>query len=147
MAVAEEIDTLPIIQALWQTQKSCYLPVLSDHRDKKLRFARYEEGMKLTLNRHRVLEPQKAAVFIEASELEVVLLPLVAFDKDGNRLGTGGGYYDQTFAFRLKQPSDEIKKPHLLGLAYELQKVDKLPREDFDVPLDGVLTEAGLMIF
>lgn len=147
MAVAEELDALPLIQALWQANKACYLPLVSTPEEKKLCFALYEEGMKLELNRYRVLEPAGPSQILSGPGLDVILLPLLAFDNKGNRLGTGGGYYDRTFAFTLERGRTQEKKPRLLGLAYELQRVEKIPRDDYDVPLDGVVTEAGITLF
>ncbi len=142
-ALADELNTQILIQALWKAGKACYLPLVPSGEDKTLRFALYEEGMKLELNRYRVLEPSKSAQILSAQELEVVLLPLLAFDDQGNRLGTGGGYYDWTFAFKQQG----LKKPALIGLAYELQRVEKIPHEPFDVPLEAVVTEAGVRVF
>ncbi len=146
MAISEEMDAMPIIEALWKAGKSCYLPVLSENEDKKLRFALYEEGMELALNRHRVLEPRKATSVLEGPELDVVILPLVAFDLRGDRLGTGGGYYDRTFSFVLERGKEAVK-PRLLGLGYGLQQVEEVPREAFDVPVGGVITEQGFLDF
>lgn len=69
----------------------------------------------------------------------VALVPLLAFDSDGYRLGYGGGYYDRYFAAH----------PNVLriGLAYEGQAVERLPRDGFDVPLHAVVTERGVRIF
>ena len=64
-------------------------------------------------------------------------MPLVAFDKQGNRLGMGGGFYDRTLA-RLHEQN--WQKPQLIGLAHECQKVDALPIESWDVPLKTIIT-------
>jgi len=147
MALADEIDALPIIQALWQAKKACYLPVLSTKADKHLQFVLYEAGMALGLNRYQVSEPQNITQVLSGPQLDVVVLPLIAFDQKGNRLGTGGGYYDRTFSFVLQSKFTQKKKPHLLGLAFELQKVTQIPSEVFDVPVEGMITEKGLIIF
>ncbi len=143
----EEMDTQPLIQALWKAEKACYLPLVPASKEQELRFARYDEATQLRLNRYKILEPEKVTEELPGSELEVVLLPLVAFDGAGNRLGTGGGYYDRTFSFMLNPEAAQKKKPHLLGLAYELQRVEAIPKEIFDVPLEGVITEEGIHIF
>jgi len=72
-----------------------------------------------------------------------VLVPLVAFDDAGNRLGMGAGYYDRSFAFRRAAPSP----PLLVGVGYEFQRVPALAAQPWDVPLDAVLTERGLQRF
>jgi len=135
MAMPDELDTMPIIRAIWQAGKKCYLPVLSGGQ--VLSFVLYEEGDRLVANRYKILEPVSHKQ-IAADELDVVLVPLVAFDNAGNRLGTGGGFYDRTFSFLAGKTN---RKPVLIGLGYDIQKVDELPRESFDVPLDGIITE------
>ena len=74
-----------------------------------------------------------------ARQLDVVIAPLVAFDESLNRLGMGGGYYDRTFAFRKR--ARVLRRPVLIGVAYSFQRVDRLQPENWDVPLDVVITE------
>lgn len=139
------MDSTPIIQALHQQQKSCYLPLVSaDVHDKKLTFALYQPETKLRLNRYHVPEPQNSTIIQQANALDIVIVPLLAFDKQGLRLGTGGGFYDYTFSFLIHA---KPHKPLLLGLAYEIQRVPQLPQEIFDVPLDAVVTEEGVLVF
>ena len=77
------------------------------------------------------------------TRLDLVLTPLVGFDEQGNRLGMGGGFYDRSFAY-LRQ-RQRWRKPHLLGVAFELQNCEQgLPHQQWDVPLDGVVTESGV---
>ena len=78
-----------------------------------------------------------SAANVEAASLDVVLLPLVGFDRQGHRLGTGGGFYDRTFAFRQQSPAP----PLLIGIAYTCQEVDSLEPAEWDVDLDWVVTE------
>ncbi len=66
-------------------------------------------------------------------------MPLVAFDEHGNRVGMGGGFYDRTLAYL--QHRQFWKKPTLLGLAHELQKVARIESQRWDIPLDGIITE------
>jgi 5-formyltetrahydrofolate cyclo-ligase len=73
-------------------------------------------------------------------KLDVVLLPLVAFDRRGNRLGMGGGFYDRTFAPRGR---GRVSAPRLIGLAHGFQQVAELVDQPWDVPLRGVLTDSG----
>ena len=73
--------------------------------------------------------------------LDLVLAPLVVFDPQRNRIGMGGGYYDRSFEFRKQAQRDA---PILIGVAHELQKVDQLIAEDWDVRLDMVVTDGGI---
>ena len=72
---------------------------------------------------------------------DLVLVPLVAFDDEGNRLGRGAGFYDRHFSFLLRRRI--WRRPLLLGLAFELQRVPRLDAKPSDVPLWGVVTERG----
>jgi len=117
----------------------CYVPCLSDDANvKELRFALYEYGDALHVNRFGILEPAHPKVFLSPSALQVVLTPVLAFDSLGHRLGTGGGYYDTTFSFVKEIPTD---KPIFLGVGYAVQQAEQLPEDEWDVKLDFVLTE------
>jgi 5-formyltetrahydrofolate cyclo-ligase len=71
--------------------------------------------------------------------LDLVLLPLVGFDDAGGRLGMGGGFYDRSLAYLARRQS--WRKPTLLGLAHECQKVERLAQASWDVPLAGTVTD------
>ncbi len=138
----DELDSLPLLQAIWESNKICYLPVLTV--EKKLHFVRYNKGDKLIPNQYSILEPENKSRLLAAENLDIVITPLVVFDEKGHRLGTGGGYYDRTFAFRQQQ---SICPPFLLGLAYALQKTEAIPVDPWDINLDAVLTEQGCHFF
>lgn len=138
LARDDEFDCTPIIEAIWQAQKKCYLPVISCNHVKTLEFVCYEKNAQLQLNRYQIYEPVDQTQKIAPSKLDLVIVPLLAFDQQGNRLGMGSGYYDKTFAFSCSDG-----KPKLLGLGYQMQMVDVLPVENWDIKLDGVLTEHG----
>lgn len=134
-----EVDTTFLIHQLHQLKKQCYLPVLDINQPNHLRFAKYAPGDPLHLNPYKIPEPLISDKIQQLpNQLDVVLMPLVAFDEDGNRLGMGGGYYDRTFAF---QKTSSVKKPFLIGLAYQFQYVKQIPTEIWDVSMDMVVTE------
>ncbi|EKD74892.1 MAG: hypothetical protein ACD_44C00308G0007 [uncultured bacterium] len=138
-----EVETKGILEQAQQTKKIIYLPVLQNTTNTLL-FSKYTPGEKLISNCYGIPEPENKN-FIFSSKLELVLVPLLAFDMQGNRLGSGQGYYDRTFAF-LKNDA-ECKKPVLVGLAYECQKVDCLPVEAWDIPLSYLVTEKKIYEF
>ncbi len=138
-----EFSTIPIIHAIWAAQKKCYLPLLPPDDSKILKFAEYSAAANLSLNQYQIFEPQDAVEFFVAVELDLVLMPLIGFDKIGNRLGSGGGYYDRTFACAKNSDTP----PVLLGVGYAFQAVAELRRDEWDVLLDGVLTEQELLLF
>lgn len=139
VAADAEIDPTCIVEKLWlDDRKACYLPILSGTEENRfLEFRIYQPTTILVPNRFGIFEPQEEGGGILATELDIVLVPLVAFDLNGNRLGMGSGYYDRTFE-NLK---GEGKKPYLIGLAYEFQKLAHLKAKAWDVPLIGVFTE------
>lgn len=140
----DEFDTLPIIQAIWQANKKCYLPVLSEPEENSLFFVAYTNETSLHINRYAIREPNDISKIIAANELDLVIMPLVAFDRAGYRLGMGGGYYDRTFAFLQERSSSKL--PHLLGLGFAIQESDEIPAEKWDVKLNSILTEKEFIV-
>ena len=145
-----EIDPMPLLAGAVAMGKRCYLPRLKPShgqpRRNELWFFRYEPGAPLEANRYGIPEPlAESGKRIAAQALDLVLLPLVAFDRAGNRLGMGAGYYDQTFAF-TRAPNC-WHRPRLLGLAHDWQLVESLPARSWDIPLDGAATDLQVYSF
>lgn len=139
-----EIDTNFIINDLKKRGKTLYLPVLQPHRKGFLSFVRWHSGSRMVKNRFNIFEPVllKEDV-IPTAFLQLICMPLVAFDKQGCRLGMGGGFYDRSLACMANTGN----KPALLGLAYDLQCVDAVPSEPWDIPLDAIATDKKLYQF
>ncbi len=135
-----EIDPRLLLRAAQRRGKATYLPVLSAWPRTKMVFQRVKPGEKLLPNRFRILEPRvNAKRQRKVWALDLVLLPLVGFDDAGGRLGMGGGFYDRSLAYLARRQS--WRKPTLLGLAHECQKVDRLAQASWDVPLAGTVTD------
>lgn len=129
----------------WQTRlpAGCIycLPVLAD--DGRLRFAPWRAGDALVTNRFGIPEPDVVPTsLLEPDALAMIVMPLVAFDDACHRIGMGGGWYDRTLA----GVRDRTARPMLVGVAYELQRVDALTPAPWDVPLDAVCTESHTYI-
>lgn len=133
-----EIDPLPLARLARQRGKQLYLPVLRPGG--RLAFVRWRKGSVLRRNRFGIAEPTGARLIPQ--RLDLVLLPLVAFDRDGGRLGMGGGFYDRTFAW-LTTGGMIRRRPLLIGLAHAFQQVRRLPRETWDVPLTAIASCRG----
>ena len=142
-----EMDITPLIALAWAHHKRCFLPVLGLRNSRKMWFAPYKPGTTLISNRFGIPEPQHkhSDRLFKAQSLDLIFMPLVAFDTQGNRLGMGGGFYDRTLQFLLHRSS--WKKPRLIGTAYAFQNVSQLVKQAWDVPLDGIATENGLKQF
>lgn len=133
-----ELDPSILLKQAWQQNKQCFLPVLLSNTALgslgQMVFFSYCPGDTLNMNRYGILEPDpKNAEKCLPEDLDLVLVPLVAFDDQYNRLGMGAGYYDKTFAFLRPK-----RRPYLLGLAYSFQHCLELPIDPWDVILDGV---------
>ncbi|MBK5509185.1 MULTISPECIES: 5-formyltetrahydrofolate cyclo-ligase [unclassified Pseudomonas] len=135
-----EIDPRLLLRAAQRRGKATYLPVLSAWPRTKMVFQRIRPGEKLKPNRFRILEPQaNLGRQRKVWALDLVLLPLVGFDDVGGRLGMGGGFYDRSLAYLARRKT--WRKPTLLGLAHECQKVERLAQASWDVPLQGTVTD------
>lgn len=143
-----ELDLAPLFEQAWAASKQVCLPVVVDDPPQSLRFAPYRPDVALRRNRFRIPEPDLPETeWLFPDQLDLLLVPLVAFDAKGTRLGMGGGFYDRSFAFLLN-PDYQGKRPVLLGVGYEFQKMATLlTREPWDVPLAAAATEAALYGF
>ena len=117
------------------------LPVVGTN--KSLRFAPWQSGDEVRPNRYGIPEPAEPEELLEPFQLDLVLVPLLGFDRRGNRLGYGGGYYDRGFAFLNEQVRPT--EPLLVGVAYAFQELPEVDEEDWDVPLDFIATERELI--
>ncbi|BES86394.1 5-formyltetrahydrofolate cyclo-ligase [Pectobacterium araliae] len=132
-----ELDTSTLIQQLWQQGKRVYLPVLHPFRTGHLLFLRYAPDTELVRNRLKIMEPRlDVRQVLPLAQLDVLLTPLVAFDRQGQRLGMGGGFYDRTLQYR----NETSRGPYPIGLAHDCQQVGALPVESWDIPLPEIIT-------
>jgi len=142
-----EIDLLSLIKQAWKQKKRCYLPVLGLGHSRSLWFLPYTPATKLYRNNFGINEPihTRHTRQFKVQSLDLVFMPLVAFDEQGNRLGMGGGFYDRTLAFLHHRR--QWRKPHLIGTAFSFQQVKKLDTHAWDVPLEGIATDEEFRIF
>lgn len=129
-----EISTEKLIKTLWAQGKQVYLPVLHPFNPNHLLFLRYLPDTPMLKNKFGIWEPKlNVQSVLPLEELDILFTPLVAFDKQGNRLGMGGGFYDRTLQHWQKSPFIPV------GLAHQCQQVEQLPTEAWDVPLHQIL--------
>ena len=129
-----EISTDKLIKILWAQGKQVYLPVLHPFNPNHLLFLRYLPDTPMLKNKFGICEPKlNVQNVLPLDELDILFTPLVAFDKQGNRLGMGGGFYDRTLQHWQKTSFIPV------GLAHQCQQVEQLPTEAWDVPLHQIL--------
>lgn len=129
-----EIDPAQLIVQAWHNKQDVYLPKIQANRE--LAFVHYEQASVLKKNQYGIPEPDTANI---ATTLDVILVPLVGFDRSGNRLGMGGGYYDR-YLSRQQQSSYSI------GLAHQCQQVAQLDVESWDIPLNAIITDTEVIL-
>ena len=140
-----ELNPEHLIPILWARKKKLYLPVLHPLLKHQLCFCAFNKHTPLRQNRFGIKEPDfRRSKRLGRQFLSLVMLPLVAFDRQGNRMGMGGGFYDRSFAYKHQQATS---KPKLIGLAHSFQAQRELPIEEWDVPLDGILTDTSIYQF
>lgn len=142
VAINGEIDPQPLLQRAEHLGKHIYLPVLIADR---MVFVRHHPGASgLSRNRFGIPEPAyDKELELKPSAINLVLVPLLAFDSEGRRLGMGGGFYDRTFSFKGKR--SPATRPLMLGLAHACQQVKRIPVDHWDIPLAGVATDRALI--
>ena len=144
-----ELPTQPLLAWCQRLGYLPYLPVVGSlgNDDKRLRFVPIYQSKLINIptrthslgmkqNHHRRL--------LWAAELDVIICPLTAVDKNGNRMGMGGGFYDTTLG---KSYQSGAKKPLKIGWCYDFQVVEKLESQPWDVPLDRLITPTGIRWF
>jgi len=138
-AVSGEIGLDPVIDHALAAGKQVYLPNLDQQ---SLRFSPYFRQQKMRINKFRLPEPDVGDdEMLQPAQLDLVLAPLVVFDESRNRIGMGGGFYDRSFAMRK---DGSVTQPVLIGVAHDLQKVERIVPQEWDVRLDMVVTDQAL---
>jgi len=140
--IANDGEISPHYLAQWAKKcgKHVYYPTISARNT--LIFREYIKRGHLRKNRFSIPEPLPKCKAIPLLALDVVFLPLVAFDRTGNRLGMGGGFYDRSFAFKHHNPHIG---PVMIGLAHSLQEVSALGTDSWDIPVTIIATDSGVL--
>lgn len=138
LPVGGEIDPRPLMQHAHRLGKHCFLPLIRPFPAHTLTFVRWRPGQRLYSRRWHIREPRQG-LRVTAGRLDMIFMPLTAFDLEGGRLGMGGGFYDRTLAAKAACP-----RPLRVGLAHDCQQVEQVPSETWDIRLHAVLTPSGL---
>lgn len=133
-AMGAELSPWPVLRRLQDAGARLALPAAPEPHA-ALAFRAFAPDQALEPDAARIPSPTADA---EALTPDLIVAPLIAFDRAGYRLGQGGGYYDRTLA-ALRRAGPVF----VIGLAYAGQEVESIPRDDHDQPLDAILTETG----
>jgi len=132
-----ELDILPFIEQAKKQGQEIWLPLTRPSERRLVPYV-FSGPEMLKQGVYGIWEPDpEKAVPADVEKLDVVLVPGVAFDRSGGRMGYGGGYYDRFLAGLMH-------RPFLLGIGFSMQVVDHVPLEPHDIPLDALVTEEGL---
>ena len=129
-----EIDDLEILELLKKKKFNVSLPIIK--KDNQMNFFKWSNNEPLKINKFGIPEPVSSRIFYP----DILLIPLVAFDSNLNRLGYGGGFYD-----RYIQKIEKIKKIIKIGLAFSFQKTSSIPINQHDKRLDFIITEKEIL--
>lgn len=140
LPVNGEVDTRSLVEAAAAEGKRIYLPIVPGCYPYRMEFGRLDPGTVMETGSFGIPQPlRRASKVINPRQLDLVIVPLVAFDRQGNRLGMGAGYYDRCFAF-LRHRRHWIH-PRLLGVAFDCQRSERLANDPWDVPMWCIATE------
>jgi 5-formyltetrahydrofolate cyclo-ligase len=129
-----EIDDLEILELLEKKDFKTSLPIIK--KNNQMDFFKWSNNDPLKINKYGIPEPVSSKLFYP----DILLVPLVGYDNDLNRLGYGGGFYD-----RYIEKIEKIKKITKIGLAFSYQKLKRVPINQHDKKLDFIITEKEIL--
>lgn len=148
LAMPGEASLDRVIESAHATGATVWVPRITSRRRAKMRFCKLAPGAPLRRNARAfgIREPATGALTsVSPIRLDVVLVPLVGFDRAGHRLGMGAGFYDR--ALRGRRDRTRVwRRPRLIGIAYACQEVAHIEPAEWDVTLDAIVTERGLIV-
>jgi 5-formyltetrahydrofolate cyclo-ligase len=142
LAMPDELDTTPLLALARARGCRIAVPRITSIRHSRMRFE--ELAGPLRRGAFGITEPDRGAS-LPARTLDVVFMPLVGFDRTGNRIGMGRGFYDRFFAHRARLR--RWRRPLLVGIAYDEQCIPRLHAAAHDVPLDALVTQSSVLRF
>jgi len=143
LAYGSEASCASLIKLARTRGCKVYVPRIVSYRHGRMRFVPHHSDMHLVENRHGIAEPAIANVaHMPVRRFDLVVLPVVAVDQQGYRLGSGAGFYDR--ALQHLRQGRRWRRPRLIALAYDIQRIEHLPSHSWDVPVDAILTEKQL---
>jgi len=137
-----EIDLMPFINWCFARKKIIYAPKISHYPKYHMRFIRIYSAKDLQIGKYKILEPKNSKIHAKINTLNVMLIPLLAFDLRGTRLGMGKGFYD-----RYLHKTHHKLKPLRIGIAHDFQQLPYIAPNSWDVPLHLTVTNRKIYQF
>lgn len=130
-----EVDTHEIIKQALKDSKTICVPKINT-KEREMEIFKINSLGELKEGYYGILEPGEDCPSVNSNDIDLVLMPGAAFDRQGGRIGYGGGFYDR-FLSRMNKKVDKI------ALAFDFQILDRVPMDEFDVRVDGIVTNEG----
>lgn len=145
LGMPDEVDLRPSFATAWRRGVRLYVPRILSLRRGAMTFVPLGREARLQPNRFGIEEPEvPLSQCVQALQLDTILVPLVGFDAACHRLGMGAGFYDRALRVRGRSPASAFRHPRLVGIAYDVQRVERIEPAPWDVALDMVVTERGV---
>jgi len=145
LGMPDEVDLRPCFPEAWRRGVRLYVPRILSLRHGAMAFVPYDRDARLEANWFGIDEPvTPIGRRVSALQLDTILVPLVGFDAQCHRLGMGAGFYDRALQ-RRRDRAQPFRRPRLVGVAYSIQQLDRIEPAPWDVALDMVVTEHGVI--
>jgi len=145
LAMRGEVSLETVLADAWSARTRLYAPSVTSRRRRAMVFVPLACGASMRAGCFGNREPLASAdARMPPLHLDVVLMPLVGFDADGNRLGMGAGFYDRALRGR-RRPGRTWRRPRLIGIGFACQQLPRIEPSRWDVPLDLIVTERGII--
>jgi 5-formyltetrahydrofolate cyclo-ligase len=146
LGMPDEVDLRPCFATAWRRGVRLYVPRILSLRRGAMTFVPLDRDARLRVNRFGIEEPEVSlSRRVQVLQLDTILVPLVGFDAACHRLGMGAGFYDRALQRLGRSPaSSSFRHPRLIGIAYDVQRVERIEPAPWDVALDLVVTERGV---
>lgn len=139
ISFGDEVDTHEFIKTSIKNGKKIVVPITVPEK-KELKLSQVKDFSELEIGHYNILTPKEEFLrFVDPKDVDLIIVPGVAFDREGYRIGYGGGYYDRFLSSKVKENVPKI------SIAFSLQIIDKVPREHFDIPVDYIYTEKEII--
>ena len=137
--VRGELDVRPLVQELWDRGAVVLLPRCRPKEAGVMDICQTTCKSDLCCGMYSIMEPSDSCAIIDSVDPDIALIPGVGFDREGRRLGVGGGYYDRVLV------REDMQNALTIGMAYDFQMLEHVPAEEWDIPMKAVCTNLELI--